>query len=278
MKMRGFCISVLLVMMASPALAQNQYTRQVISQLDGMESRAVGTGKTRLFRSPIFQLNEGESISYQVNLARGGSYMIGGVCDNDCPDLDIALIDPRGREVATDTLTDSVPVVGYDARQGGTYTVRVLMYDCNSSPCSAGLTVMGVGAGGGSPRPSPSDGRYDRQVNNQLDSFESAQSGATRLFRSPIFRLNEGQQQDYNVRLIAGVPYKFGGVCDNDCPDLDIKLLDVRGNELASDSLTDSLPIVSYRPRQSGDYRVRVVMYDCNAGPCSAGVTVMARQ
>jgi hypothetical protein len=45
MKMRGFCISVLLVMMASPAVAQNQYTRQVISQLDGMESRAVGTGK-----------------------------------------------------------------------------------------------------------------------------------------------------------------------------------------------------------------------------------------
>jgi hypothetical protein len=274
--MRGYFLAGLAVMIATPALAQNQYTRQVNNQLDTMESNARGQGKTRLFRSPIFQLNEGQTQSYPISLVRGRNYTIGGVCDNDCPDLDIKLMDPNGREVATDVLTDSVPLVQHQATMNGTYNVRVIMYDCNISPCSAGLTIMGSGGGGGDSRPSQTVGQYDQQVNNQLDTFERGQSGATRLFRSPIFRLNESATQDYPVTLIAGVPYKIAGVCDNDCPDLDIKLLDSRGNELASDSLTDSLPIVSYRPGQSGEYRVRVVMYDCNVVPCSAGLTVMA--
>jgi hypothetical protein len=270
--MRLYLIAGLACLAATPALAQSQYTRQVNNQLDTMESNARGQGKTRLFRSPIFQLNEGAQQNYPISLVRGRNYTIGGVCDNDCPDLDIKLIDPNGREVATDVLTDSVPLVQHQASMSGTYRVRVIMYDCNVNPCSAGLTVMGSGGG----TSAPTAGQYDQQVNNQLDSFERGQSGATRLFRSPIFRLNEGATQDYPVTLIAGVPYKIAGVCDNDCPDLDIKLLDGRGNELASDSLTDSLPIVSYRPGQSGEYRVRVVMYDCNVAPCSAGLTVMA--
>jgi hypothetical protein len=273
--MRAYLIAGVAMMVAGPALAQNQYTQQVNNQLDTMERNAQGQGKTRLFRSPIFQLNEGQTQSYPISLVAGRSYTIGGVCDNDCPDLDIKLVDPNGREVASDVLTDSVPLVSHTASRSGTYTVRVVMYDCNVAPCSAGLTIMGSG-GGGSAAPASSIGRYDQQVNNQLDSFERNQSGATRLFRSPIFRLNEGASQDYNVTLISGVPYKIAGVCDNDCPDLDIKLFDPRGNEVASDSLTDSLPIVDHRPNQTGQYRVRVVMYDCNIAPCSAGLTVMA--
>jgi hypothetical protein len=276
----GLAVASLGVMFATPTLAQNQYTQQVNNQLDSMESNARGQGKTRLFRSPIFQLNEGEQQNYPVSLVRGRNYTIGGVCDNDCPDLDIKLIDPNGNEVATDVLTDSVPLVQHQATMTGSYNVRVIMYDCNVAPCSAGLTIMGSSGGGGSSSSSSSTsanvGQFDQQVNDQLDTFERGQSGATRLFRSPIFRLNEGASQDYPVTLISGVPYKIAGVCDNDCPDLDIKLLDSRGTELASDSLTDSLPIVSFSPGQSGEYRVRVIMYDCNVAPCSAGLTVLA--
>jgi hypothetical protein len=274
--MRSYLLAGLAFLAAGPALAQNQYTQQVNNQLDTMERNARGQGKTRLFRSPIFRLNEGQTQVYPVSLVRGRSYTIGGVCDNDCPDLDIKLLDPNGREVASDVLTDSAPSVSHNATMNGNYRVRVVMYDCNVNPCSAGLTVMGSGDGGGGGNSAPSAGQYDQQVSNQLDTFERGQSGATRLFRSPIFRLNEGATQDYNVTMIAGVPYKIAGVCDNDCPDLDIKLLDGSGNELASDSLTDSLPIVTYQPSRSGDYRVRVIMYDCNVAPCSAGLTVMA--
>ena len=251
-----------------------QWDQQVNNQLDTMERNA--SGKTRLFRSPMFRLNEGATQDYNVSLIAGVSYMIGGVCDNDCPDLDIKLLDPNGNEVASDVATDSVPIVSHTASRTGSYTVRVVMYDCNAGPCSAGLTVM-AGSGGATSAPSGNSGQYDQQVNNQLDTFESGQSNAVRLFRSPIFRLNEGAERDFNVTLLAGVPYKIAGVCDNDCPDLDIKLIDMNGNSVASDSLTDSLPIVDYTPGQTGGYRVRVIMYDCNVAPCSAGVTVMAR-
>ena len=276
--MKAYILAGLAFCMAAPASAQNQYAQQVNNQLDRMESNGRGQGKTRLFRSPIFKLNEGATQVYTLTLVGGRNYTIGGVCDNDCPDLDIKLIDPNGREVASDVLTDSAPVVSHNAVMSGTYTVRAVMYDCNVNPCSAGLTVMGSGGGGGGGgnNIAPTSGQYDRQVSNYLDVFERGQSGATRLFRSPTFRLQEGASQDYDVTLIAGVPYKIAGACDNDCPDLDIKLFDGSGNELASDSLTDSLPIVSYRPSQSGSYRVRVVMYDCNVSPCWAGLTVMS--
>jgi hypothetical protein len=279
--MRIYLLAAFAAGLATPAFAQNQYTQQVNTQLDAMESNARDQGQARLFRSPIFRLNEGATQSYPVSFVAGRSYTIGGVCDNDCPDLDIKLIDPSGREVATDVLTDSVPVVTHDATRTGTYSVRVIMYDCNAAPCSAGLTVMGSSGGGGNNRPAsllsaPANGQFDQQVNDQLNTFETNQSSATRLFRSPIFRLNEGASRDYSVTLTGGVSYKIAGVCDNDCPDLDIKLLDPNGKEVASDSLTDSLPIVDYRAGQGGQYTVRVVMYDCNTGPCSAGVTVMA--
>jgi hypothetical protein len=56
--MRTLLLASFAMMIATPALAQNQYTRQVNNQLDTMESNARSQGKTRLFRSPIFRLNE----------------------------------------------------------------------------------------------------------------------------------------------------------------------------------------------------------------------------
>jgi hypothetical protein len=129
--MRLYLIAGLACLAATPALAQSQYTRQVNTQLDAMESNARNNGQTRLFRSPIFQLNEGQTQTYPISLVRGRAYTIGGVCDVDCPDLDIKLIDPNGREVATDVLTDSVPLVSHTATMSGDYRVRVIMYDCN---------------------------------------------------------------------------------------------------------------------------------------------------
>jgi hypothetical protein len=280
------CSAGLTVMATGPASTNSgsgtsEFDQQVINQLNTMESNA--RGMSRLFRSPIFRLTEGATQDYPIAMSAGQRYMIGGVCDNDCPDLDIKLIDPSGNEVAEDTATDSVPIVNHAPSKSGTYMVRVVMYDCNAAPCSAGLTIMGTGgrAAVRAPdttvnQPAAAQGQYDAQVNAQLDRFERDQTRAVRLFRSPIFRLNEGADRDFVVSLIAGVNYKIAGVCDNDCPDLDIKLMDQAGNSLAEDALTDSLPIVDFRPTRGGAYRVRMIMYDCNNAPCSAGVTVMA--
>ena len=88
-----------------------------------------------------FALPTGEKVIY---LDKGGvNYVILGVCDNDCSDLDLRLFDPNGREVASDLLTDDNPVVNVTPRRTGTYTVRAIMTTCSSQPCRYGIGVYG---------------------------------------------------------------------------------------------------------------------------------------
>ena len=70
----------------------------------------------------------------------------------------------------------------------------------------------------------------------------------------------------------ANVPSSRSGVCDNDCRDLDLILLDERGNEISQDTSTDDIPIVNARPKWTGRFTLRVIMEDCRVNPCNYGV------
>lgn len=48
------------------------------------------------------QLTHGDSEAYTVTLEAGSSYMLRGVCDEDCLDLDLALYDGYGKLISHD--------------------------------------------------------------------------------------------------------------------------------------------------------------------------------
>ncbi len=59
-----------------------------------------------------------------------------GTCDSDCRDLDLNLYSTDGTLVSGDVLTDDFPIVV--APYNGTFTVEVIMHNCNhSSGCAA---------------------------------------------------------------------------------------------------------------------------------------------
>ncbi|OYW46936.1 MAG: hypothetical protein B7Z33_00770 [Sphingomonadales bacterium 12-68-11] len=84
--------------------------------------------------------------------------------------------------------------------------------------------------------------------------------------------LRDGATERVTVRLGSNVDNQLVGVCDTDCSDLDLILLDSDGDQVDSDVADDDVPIVSLRPSRDGVYTIEVRMIDCDENPCRYGI------
>jgi hypothetical protein len=58
------------------------------------------------------------------------------LCGKACTNLDIQLLSPIGKVVASDMEADSTPIASFTPAKSGDYTVRVVMTGCSASPCA----------------------------------------------------------------------------------------------------------------------------------------------
>src|SRR5262245_438192 len=63
-----------------------------------------------------------------------------------------------------------------------------------------------------------------------------------------IERLQPNENHHWDVNLAAGVSYRFVGVCDAECSNVDMEVLDSSGAVVGSDVLDDDIPIVNLQP------------------------------
>jgi hypothetical protein len=110
-----------------------------------------------------------------------------------------------------------------------------------------------------------------QRLTGRMDARNMAQAA-----RDLTGSLRNGQRTDWTIFLVKEVDYRIHGVCDNDCRDLDLILLDERGNEISQDTSTDDIPIVNARPKWTGRFTLRVIMADCKVNPCNYGVRFFA--
>ena len=131
-----------LLVLAPPrtAFAQDQYVQQVLDQLEAASAEFISAGYTPIMGDGGV-LDHEASDTYTVTLQTGRSYTLMGVCDEDCPDLDLELYDGYGELVSRDNSTDAYPIVDVSVAQGGDFTLRVTMYQCNANPCYYGVGV-----------------------------------------------------------------------------------------------------------------------------------------
>lgn len=108
------------------------------------------------------------------------------------------------------------------------------------------------------------------QLNYAADGF--AQRGVFRSHDDFIGSLYDNGETTFTVDLQGGRAYTFLGACDNDCSDVDLWIYDERGNLIDSDVSRSDLPYLSFTPRWSARFSVRVRMYACSYEPCSYGV------
>jgi hypothetical protein len=129
------------------------------------------------------------------------------------------------------------------------------------------------------PSPALAQSEWERQVNEQLRQagtvFEA--DGYALAGEVQTGTLNQQASADIDVTLQAGVGHMIIAVCDDDCSDIDLRLLDGAGNEVDSDFEDDAFPIVSVTPAQTALYRVHVYMANCTSQPCFYGVGVYSQ-
>ena len=110
------------------------------------EHFATGFTPPQGFTDQTASLQPGTDYHWQFALHANTEYRFLGVCDVDCSNVDIEVIDGRGGVVASDMLPDDYPVVSFTPPTDGTYYARLLMQSCTRAPCYAALRVVTAGA------------------------------------------------------------------------------------------------------------------------------------
>jgi hypothetical protein len=136
----------LVSMLALPlGIAQAQWRQQVTSQIDQFQERMSDSGFRLAEETRTGSLDEGEQESMTAGLRSGVEYMILGVCDNDCSDLDLRLYDELGNEVDIDLEVDDYPIVNATPSRSGEYRIEVAMVTCASGELRNGDATLSSG-------------------------------------------------------------------------------------------------------------------------------------
>ncbi|HEY7473126.1 MAG TPA: hypothetical protein VIE68_12345 [Gemmatimonadota bacterium] len=127
----------------SVPLSRAQSTDQVWSQLQSSFATARDEGYKQ-YNYVIGYLDNGmePTVNWPVEMSAGSSYLIVGVCDNDCTDVDLSLEDTDRNVVASDVLNDDIPMVEFTPKADATYWIRPTMAACSVNPCGYGIAVF----------------------------------------------------------------------------------------------------------------------------------------
>jgi hypothetical protein len=217
-------------------------------------------------------LGAGRQMAFTVELLVGGDYMVVGFCDDDCTDLNLAVLDPLGEEMESDELPDPQPILMVEPELRGMYQIRVDMVECAVEPCGFAVGIL--------------EGEIfqnpllpEQTMEDRMDLFRSELAGQsfTEVGPPESGTLEENQEVRFSLSLLEGLEYKLAGACDNDCENLDLVLLDPLGREVASDLLSDPIPLLTVTPTVSGEYQMAVRMVTCTIEPCGFAVSSFVR-
>lgn len=90
----------------------------------------------------IGKLREDAEVTYTLHGFRDGYYIVSGVCDYDCDDIDLCVTSDRTGDdwEDCDTASDDFPIV--DLWSDGTIRVELDMYSCDTSRgCYYGIII-----------------------------------------------------------------------------------------------------------------------------------------
>ena len=141
--MKRAVVSALLgvTLIATTASAQDQWERVVRQQLQQVGAASERNGYT--MASDVFQgrLDDDATTNLNVTLQAGKDYVLWGVCDQDCSDIDLVIYDSDGDEVDSDLQTDDKPLLHVVPSSNGRYRIKVSMPACSANPCRYGVGV-----------------------------------------------------------------------------------------------------------------------------------------
>ncbi len=110
---------------------------------------------------------------------------------------------------------------------------------------------------------------YGRELSQRLAEAGRAvrEGGYMRAAGPFVGGLASQQSRRYTLTLRAGQDYRVIAACDSRCGDIDLRLYDSNGNQIAQDTLDDNVPTLAVRPPSTGAHTIEIDMYQCTASP-----------
>jgi hypothetical protein len=115
-------------------------------------------------------------------------------------------------------------------------------------------------------------GAYVTQAAARLAKLVDNGNGAGFALANNSFSLGGGwlKKSDkwisiYTVNLAEGQKYRFLASGDDDARDVDLRVVDPDGNQVAIDQKVDLNAVVDYIPSKSGKYLVQIRLYSSNS-------------
>jgi hypothetical protein len=140
----------------------------------------------------------------------------------------------------------------------------------------AGLTALVLAT-------APAAAQVPNQLANELmmgldDQQDSLFNEGFAHAAGPLYGdIAQGRGRVLTVMLRADQEYTIAGVCDRRCGDLNLRLVDPRGQMIASDVQGNNEPQMHVRPNVTGQHSIQVGMIRCEAPTCWFAVNVYTR-
>lgn len=124
------------------AMGQGRWERQVQAHLAQAGATLVASGYQTSPHHSAGQLNNGETASDTVTLSAGSSYVLVGVCDDDCRGLELGLFAANGYEVDAARRAGNAPIIRVTPRETQRFRFTIRMTGCGMNPCWYGVRVF----------------------------------------------------------------------------------------------------------------------------------------
>lgn len=260
-------LSLLPILFVSQTFAQSTNLDLINKKLNATEEFVVAKGYTRSHTFKTGKLNAGQAETTTLELEGGYSYSFIGVCDQDCTDVDMRILDENDNVLVSDTKDNNLPILDRSPLRTEKYKVKIEMVRCNANPCYYGVGVFSK------------LNSYLVQIFKQLEiQQKTVQARGFSKTHPYIFdHIDSEQKVRRSIELQSNTSYIFFGVCDEDCTDFDISIYDSNQNLILSDTKADDLPVVRFKPPRSATYIVELKMYKCKKNPCNVGVGVFGK-
>ncbi len=119
----------------------------------------------------------------------------------------------------------------------------------------------------------PADAVYVGQVGALLDAAQARLSEhGYELQHRQVSAVDANSNWDSDAYLEAGGRYAVVAVCDVDCSDVDLQIVDAAGLEIGSDYSVSDTAFARFGAQETGSFGIQVRMYGCQAPACYAAV------
>jgi len=234
-----------------------QWLEQIDGQLQEIRELVEKDGYRPLEENRTGSLKNGARETQTLTLRAGIEYMVVGVCDTDCKDLDLRLRGPAGDEMDVDVETDDTPIVSVTPSVAGNFSLEVVMVSCSTEPCYWGVGIYGKGGVAVAESVGTEDSRLHRgELTKDDDTLNSGEFTDRYNFQG-----KKGERVILDLRSTEFDPYLIlispsGSQEENDDHEGDAtrSLLSVA---LAEDG-EYSVIATSYAPEATGSYDLRI--------------------